>query len=254
LVDRPGPLGHRAKPRTLGELGAAFEAKTRARTIGEASANRQLQASALCATGIIQSAFGEAESGIEACERSLAIAPDPLTRAVALGWLGFARVEQGDATRTIPVLEASVQQHGAFPFPQFQGWFTAFLSEAYRLDDQVERAQATAGEALEITRAARSLYGVALALRALGRAQLAAGTPGDAIATLEEALAGFEGIQARYDAARVWLDLAEAALASGDSVAAAAHRERARQRFVELHVPRWAERAAAPIRPLDVPT
>jgi hypothetical protein len=62
-----------------------------------------------------------------------------------------------------------VQQHGAFPFPQFQGWFTASLAEAYRLDDQVERAQATAGEALEITRAARSLYGVALALRALGR-------------------------------------------------------------------------------------
>ncbi len=74
-----------------------------------------------------------------------------------------------------------------------------------------------------------------------------------ALATLEEALATFEGMQGRYDAARVWLDLGDAALAAGDRAAAAEHRERARRRFVDLHVPRWAERAEALARSLDAP-
>ena len=229
----------------LGELDAALEAEARARVIGEAAGDGQLQASALWALGIVHAGLGQVEAGIEACERSLAVAPDPLTRAVALGWLGFVLVEHGNASRAIPALEASVQQHGAFPFPQFQGWFTAFLAEAYRLDGQLERAHATALQALEITRATRSLYGVGLALRALGRSQLAAGTPAEAAATLQDARATFEAMQGRYDAARVWLDLGEAALAGGDRATAAEHRERARQCFVALRVPRWTARAEA---------
>jgi DNA-binding NtrC family response regulator/tetratricopeptide (TPR) repeat protein len=234
----------------LGDLDAALEAETRARTIAEAVGDRQLQASALSAIGLVHTGLGQAEASIQACERSLAVAPDPLTRAVVSGWLGFAFAERGDAARAIPALETAVQQHGVFRFPQFEGWFTAFLADAYRLDGQSERALATAREALEITRAARSRYGVGLALRALGRAQLAAGAPLEAIPTLQEALATFDGIQARYDVARVSLDLGDAALAAGDRSAAGAHRERAHQRFVELHVPRWAERAAALARSL----
>ena len=238
----------------LGDLEAALEAETRARVMGETVGHRQLQASALWAEGIVHAALGEGEAGIDACERSLAVAPDPLTRAVALGWLGFALVEQGDAARAIPALETAVQQHEVFRFPQFQGWFTGFLADAYRLGGQREPALRRAREALEITRTARSLYGIALALRALGRAQLAAGAPAEAIATLEEALAGFEAIQARYDAARVWLDLGEAVLVAGDRATATAHAERARRRFVELHVPRWAERAAALARRVSART
>jgi tetratricopeptide (TPR) repeat protein len=229
----------------LGELDAAFEAETRARVIGETVGDRQLQASALWSMGIVHVALDQVEAGIEACQRSVAVAPDPLTHAVALGWLGFALVEHGDPARAIPVLETSVRQHTIFRFPQFQGWFTAFLAEAYRVDGQLERAHATAREALEITRAARSLYGVGLALRALGRVQLAAGSAAEATATLEEALAAFETMQARYDAARVWLDLGEAARADGQIAEAARHSERARQRFLELHVPGRAHRAEA---------
>ena len=237
----------------LGELDAALEAETRARIIGETVGNRQLQASALCAIGIVHAGLGHAEAGIEACERGLAVAPDPLTRAVALGWLGFAFVEQGDAARAIPALEAAVQQHGVFRFPQFQGWFTAFLADAYRLDGQRERAHATAREALEITRAAGSRYGVGQALRALGRVQLAAGALAEATATLHEAVATFEAIRARYDTARVWMDLGEVALAMGDRAAAAGHWEDARQRFVDLRVPRWAERAEVLVQTLAAP-
>jgi transcriptional regulator with AAA-type ATPase domain/tetratricopeptide (TPR) repeat protein len=238
----------------LGELDAALEAETRARTIAETVGDRQLQASALSALGIVHAVLGRAEAGIEACEQGLAVAPDPLTHAVVLGWLGFTFVEQGDAARAIPALETAVQQHGVFRFPQFQGWFTAFLADAYRLDGRREQALASAHEALEITRAARSPYGVGLALRALGRVQLATGALSKAVATLHEAVATFEAIQARYDVARVWVDLGEAALATGDRPAAAHHWERARQRFVDLHVPRWAERAEALARTLDAPS
>ena len=237
----------------LGDLDAALRAETRARIIGETGANRQLQTSALCALGIVHAALGQVEAGIEACEQSLAVAPDPLTRAVALAWLGFVFVEHGDAGRAIPSLEAAVQQHGAFPFPQFQGWFTAFLAEAYRLDGQLERAHATAREALEITRASRSLYGVGLALRALGRIQLAAGRPAEALATLEEALGTFEGMQG--------------ALRRGPGLARSRRRRpRGRQSgggrralgagppaLRDLHVPRWAERAEALARTLAAP-
>jgi transcriptional regulator with AAA-type ATPase domain/tetratricopeptide (TPR) repeat protein len=235
----------------LGELDAALEAEERARVIGEAAADGQLQASALWALGIVHAGLGQVEAGIAACERSLAVAPDPLTRAVALGWLGFTLVEHGDAARAIPALEAAVQRHGAFPFPQFQGWFTAFLAEAYRLDGQLERAHATAQQALDITRSARSLYGVGLTLRALGRIHLAAGRPAEALATLREALETFETMQGRYNAGRVWLDLGEAALAGGDRVAAAGYWTSAQQRFTALRVPRWAERAAALVQSLD---
>ena len=237
----------------LGELGAALEAETRARIIGEAGGNRQLQASALCATGIVHTALGDAESGIEACQQSLSVAPDPLTRAVALGWLGFSFVEQGDAVRAMPALEAAVQQHGAFPFPQFQGWFTAFLADAYRLDGRRDQALVTAREALEITRAARSPYGIGLALRALARVQLAVGASSEAMATLDEAAATFEAIQARYDAARVWMDRGEARPRDRRPGGSRPALERARQRFVDLHVARWAERAEALARTLDVP-
>jgi DNA-binding NtrC family response regulator/tetratricopeptide (TPR) repeat protein len=232
----------------LGELDAALEAETRARVVGETVGDRQLQASALWAMGIVHVGRDQVEAGIEACERSVAVAPDPLTHAVALGWLGFALVEHGDPARAIPVLETSVRQHTIFRFPQFEGWFTAFLAEAYRVDGQLERAHATAREALEITRAARSLYGVGLALRALGRVQLAAGSAAEATATLEDALATFETMQARYDAARVWLDLGEAAQASGQAAQATRHWERARQRFLDLHVPSRAHGAEALVR------
>jgi tetratricopeptide (TPR) repeat protein len=237
----------------LGELDAALEAETRARVIGETVGDRQLQASALSAIGIIHTGLGQAEAAIEACERGLAVAPDPLTHAVVSGWLGFAFVEHGNAARAIPALETTVQQHVVFRFPQFQGWFTAFLADAYRLDGRHERALATAQEALGITRAARSPYGIGLALRALGRVQRAVGALSEASATLREAVATFEAIQARYDVARVWVDLGEAALARGHRAGAAEHWEHARRRFVELHVPRWAQRAEVLLRTLDAP-
>src|SRR5262249_2106396 len=124
----------------LGELDAALEAETRARVIGETVGDRQLQASALSATGIVHVALGATQAAIEACERGLAVAPDPLTRAVVSGWLGFALTEHRDTERAIPALENAVQQHGVFRFPQFQGWFTAFLADAYCLDGRVDRA------------------------------------------------------------------------------------------------------------------
>ena len=234
----------------LGELDTALEAETRARLMGEAVGNRQLQASALCATGIVQAVLGDTEAGIESCEASVSVAPDPLTSAVALGWLGFAFVEHGAAARAIPALEASAEQHRVFRFPQFQAWFTAFLADAYRLDGQLERAHGAAREALEISRAAGSVYGVGLALRVLGRIQLAAGAPADAMATLEEAVATFEAIRARYDTARVWLDLGAAACAAGDRQRAAGHWGDAHRRLVELRVTRWAERAERLVRSL----
>jgi len=84
-----------------------------------------------------------------------------------------------------------------------------------------------------------------------GAAQLAADAGTEATATLHEAGAAFEAIQARYDAARAWMDLGAAANEIGDREGAAEHWGRARRRFVELHLPKWAERADALVRTVE---
>ncbi|MGH7412226.1 MAG: sigma 54-interacting transcriptional regulator [Candidatus Methylomirabilis sp.] len=227
----------------MGELEPAIEAEARAHAIGEAIGDRQLQTSAAWATGIMYAMMGDWEVGIEWCHRGLEQSPDPLSTVVALGWLGWAYLERGDPAHAIPLLEQSVQQLGQFGFAQFKGWFTVSLAEAHRVHGEIEKAHHLALQGLDITRDAKSLYGVGWALRSLGRIAQARGAFSEAEAHLNEALRTFDSMQARYDLARTHLDLAALAHAQGDQERASVHVRQAYSLFRGLRVPKYVERA-----------
>jgi DNA-binding NtrC family response regulator/tetratricopeptide (TPR) repeat protein len=223
----------------MGEFGPALEAQERARAIGEAIGDPQLQTSAAWAIGIIRSAMGDWEAGIEACRHGLERSPDPLNTTMSLGWLGFCHLEKGDAGHAIPLLEQSVQQLGQYRFPQFQGWFTVYLAEAYCLSGQLEKAHPLAMQGLQITQAARFSYGVACAERALGRIAAASGAFSDAETHFREALGIFSSHRARYDLGRTYLDLAAAAHAQQKHPEVAAHLGEAYRLFSSLQLPKY---------------
>ena len=237
-----------------GEFGPALAAEGRARAIGEALGDRHLQSLASWTTGIILAFAGEGESGIEMCRRGLEHSPDPFNTAIAQGWLGYAYLEIGEPVQAIPLLEQSVEQLGQFRFPQFQGWFMAYLADAYSLNHRTELASNLASRALGITRASGFLYGVGCAKRALGRIALRQAKLDDAEATLREAANTFASVHARHEVARTQLDLA-AAVAQARPEAAAWLLGEAHRVFEALPAPRQATRVRAAAREsgLDLP-
>ena len=228
----------------LGEFESALEALARAHAIGEAMADPRLQACVAWVRGVIHAAMGEWETGIEACQRGLERSPDPLNRAITLGWLGYAYLEMGDSGEAIPRLEEAIQQVGQFGFRQFQGWFMIFLAEARRLSHQIEGALDLARHGLDICREAKFLHGVGWAHRALGRIAQARGALSDAEEHLIQAHETFASIQSQYELGRTHLDLAAIARARRNQEAVTTHLREAHRLFTTLRVPRYVQRTA----------
>jgi len=228
-----------------GEFDLALEAEVRATVSGESVGDPQVQSSAAWATGIIHTARGDWQAGIAACQRAVDLSPDPLNSALALGWLGYAFLEKGDPDQALPRLEQSVQRLGQFRFPQPQGWFTVFLAEAHRLTHELETAFELATQGLQMARVANSVHGAGWAERALGRIAQATGGLAEAGAHLREALRAFASMNARYEVARIHLDLASLAHAQRDEPAASRELAEAHRLFHALRVPRYVERTEA---------
>jgi class 3 adenylate cyclase/tetratricopeptide (TPR) repeat protein len=221
----------------MGEFIQALEVLEPARVIGDTTENPRLQSLAAWITGWIYATQGEWEAGITLCQRGLDLSPDPLNTAGALGYLGTAYLEQGDAAQAIPLLEQSIQQWEQFRFPQLQGWFTALLGEAHLLRGEVEKGQDFACQGLAITRDVAFSYGVGVAQRVLGRSLQASGTLAEAEMYLKEALQSFTTMSARFEIGRTHLALAELAHARANSVTAAQHLSTAQSLFEALQVP-----------------
>jgi tetratricopeptide (TPR) repeat protein len=235
----------------VGEFEAALTAVTTAQANGEVTGDRHLQSLASWTEGIIL-AVAEGDTGIEACRRGLELSPDPFNTAIAQGWLGYAHLEQGDFTRAIGHLEPAVEQLGLFRFPQFQGWFLAFLADAYCLAGRYGDAREAGMRALGLTRAGGFLYGVGCAQRALGRIARQRGAMADAEAALGEAARTFESVRARHEVARTHLDLAAVLHVQDRTEAAIPLLEAAHRLFETLPAPRQTRRARAVARDLGV--
>ncbi|MBI1735324.1 MAG: sigma 54-interacting transcriptional regulator [Candidatus Rokubacteria bacterium] len=229
----------------LGDFDAALEAEARATAIAAALGDPQLQSSASWAVGVAHAAIGDWDAGIAACQRAVDRSPDPLDTALALGWLGFACVEKGEAIRAIPVLQQAIAQLGQFRFPQPQGWFIVFLAEAHRLLGRLEAAVGLATQGLRIGTESHSPWGIGCAERALGRIAQARGALDETDRRLGAAYRLFTDIGARYDAARTSMDLATLAHARRDAAGVRRHLAEARRTFAELHVDRYVARADA---------
>jgi hypothetical protein len=119
----------------------------------------------------------------------------------------------------------------------------AYLSEAYLRVNHRASARDTAEQALAFTRGLGDRWGTAWAVRVLGRAAALDDDAREAASRLEESLRIFAEIPAAFEVARTRVHLAELALARGDGAAAATHVEEARHIFLELQLPKYAERA-----------
>ncbi|MGH7303252.1 MAG: ATP-binding protein, partial [Candidatus Rokuibacteriota bacterium] len=230
----------------IGDFAPALETLEQARQLGETSGDVQLQAEANGTMARIYAVMGEGEAAIAAGERSVPLAPDLVTRMRMIGWLGAAYHEHGEAARAIGLYEEALQLVGGAVYRarQVDGFLMALMSDALRMDGQIERAADLAGRALVVSTAGAWFVAVGYAYRALGRIALASGKLGDAEATHRQAIETFQKIDARCQVARSRLDLADALAARGDRSAALAELEIARDIFAQMQAPRLIERAA----------
>jgi len=226
----------------MGDFTSALEAAGLVRAIADEVHDDRLRREAAWLTGGTLAFMGECEAAIAECEQSLEGSPDPLDTALRRAWLGYAHLENGDAARAIEALEDAVERFRRFRF-RAEGWFTAWLAEAHLLARRIEAADTLATRALAAARAAKQGYGIGIALRARARVAAARGERDGAERQLHEALAAFDSMHARFEAARTRLDLAALARAAGDTGGLSAHTTEAMDAFRELGVPRWLERA-----------
>jgi tetratricopeptide (TPR) repeat protein len=227
----------------LGEFDLALAAEARAATAGTEVGDPQVLGSAAWTSGLVFTLRGEGERAVRSCEEALALSPDPLNAAAALGWLGHAWLERGDLGQAIPRLEEAVRLHAQFGFRQARAWFSVFLAEAHRCAHRLETALELASQALELARASDTPPGVGWAERTLGHIAQARGALGDAEEHFEEALRIFAAAEASFELARTRFDLAALVWARGRRDAGATQLAEAHQQFGALGLPRWVERA-----------
>ena len=226
----------------MGAFAEALAAVAQAHALGEALGDPRLQTYTAWTTGWIEATRGEWEAGIAACHRSVEHAPDPLNTAVALGFLGHAYLENGDAAAATAALEQAVQHMSRFRFRQLHGWYLACLGEAYLLGGQLDQARVTVLQGLEITTDCRYQHGIGWAQRALGRIAQVSGALEEAETHCMEALQTFASTQGHFEVGRTHLALAELAHAQGNRDAAATHANNAHALFMALKTPGYVER------------
>jgi DNA-binding NtrC family response regulator/tetratricopeptide (TPR) repeat protein len=186
----------------LGELDLALEAQRRVEAIGKAVDDPRLQGFAGWSMGWIHSMRGEGEAAVQACERAIAVSKDPLNTAVAMGQLGWAHLEQGNADRALSLLGDAIPRAMEFGLRHLGARFMALLAEALLVKGNIEEASRRAREALLIAREVGYPFAAGLALRALGAASVEAGRREEGDRLLAEAEETFRAIGARLEAAR----------------------------------------------------
>jgi len=220
----------------------ALEALAKADAIAEITGDPRLQSVAAWCAGTLHAVMGNTEEGIAACRRAVECAPDPLNRAVATGWLGYAHMEKGDAAQAILLLELAAGQFGRFGYRPLQSWFTAFLAEAHRIRGQLDVAREVATKALQIATDSRLRVVIGWARLSLGRIAIATGAYAEAEAHLNTALSNFTSTQSRSEMGRTQMGLAIAAHGQGNVEAATASLREAHELFTSLNVPEYVRR------------
>lgn len=235
----------------LGQFDQALEAFHRACAIGEALDDYRLDAS--WSIGYLHACRGRPEEAVEFCRRGVERSRDPLNTAVAMGFLGFAHLEQGEAQTAVETLREARSRLAGTGMRQLQGWFSAFLAEAYLTLDRLDEAREAGAEALEITRETHFPYGIGLALRALGRIALAEENREQAEERFREAEETFASVETPYQLAWTRLDQARLAHAAGGAQRAADALGEADRIFTRLDLPAQRDRVAGLARELGLP-
>jgi DNA-binding SARP family transcriptional activator len=227
----------------LGALGPALEAAAQPEAIAEACGAPQLR-SIGSIRGMLLAAVGHAEQGVRECERSVALAVDAFTRTVALGWLGFAHLEAGDANRAVPILNEAIDGYHRVGLSAAKARLLGLLADAHLLKGDGDQARAAARLALSQVQDIGPTWNRAWTERVFGRAAHAAGDFAPAERHLRAALEQFEALGARFEVARTWVHLAELLGADGRLEEGRRALASARDGFSSLALPIWEARVA----------
>ena len=221
----------------LGEFDTALGTLAQARAAGEALGDPRLQSYAAWTTGWNLAQRGEGGAAVDSCMQSVEHAKDPFTRAVSLGILGYAHLEQGGLADAIPLLEEAVHHFARFQTHQHEQYFASYLSKAYVQAGDLVRAEELATRALELAQHFLHGYGAGWARRVLGEIERQRGARAGARVHYQKALETFASIPAPLEVGRTHLALAELAQDERRTDDAKSHLESARQVFEALRVP-----------------
>jgi transcriptional regulator with AAA-type ATPase domain/tetratricopeptide (TPR) repeat protein len=188
-----------------GELAAAMAAAERTCQIGREIADKRLASFGEWTIGFIHTLTGKTLEAIDHCRRGTDSATDPHSRAIALGFLGYAYLRDGQFKEALTHLEPAIGQLREFGFRRLEGALLGALGEAHLGLGETARARMVAGHGLEICRTSRYPVGMAWCWRALARILLAAGAAGEAQQAIDEALGllGSVGANAELELTRL---------------------------------------------------
>ena len=235
--------------RSLGRFDRAITAASRAREVGDASGDPRVRSFSGWSRGWYLACMGRTEESIEACEEAIAVSPDPANSAWALGFLGFAHGEHGNAGRAIDELGRAIDAVRRAEHPRVQCWFEGWIADAHLAVGRPHDARAAARSALTTARLVRCPWAAAHATRSLGRIALAEGGHADAERLLRESIAAYTALGGDFDHAVALLDAARCARLTGDQETGRARAEEAGRILAPLPVPRWHVRAEEAMSP-----
>ncbi|MEM7051278.1 MAG: adenylate/guanylate cyclase domain-containing protein [Acidobacteriota bacterium] len=186
-------------------------------------------------TGYFLANLGDSEGGVEQCQSGLERAKDPLNRAAALGFLGYAYWIQGELEKADAALTESVEMLGGAGMLQLAGWFESYRAEVLFARGSGEAARQAAERALEWTERCHFQFGTALAHRTLGRLEMSRHEVA-ADDHLHQSIERFAALGVTFEEAQTLLDRAQLAEQVGDRNAGAKHRRRAHSLLEQLGV------------------
>jgi DNA-binding SARP family transcriptional activator/tetratricopeptide (TPR) repeat protein len=226
-----------------GVFDAALAATARAHAIGTAIGDSRIVAGAGYVTAWAHALRGDHDLAVATARRAVDASKDPTATGLASGALGHAHLQRGDAAAAIKVLEEVVEHFQRMPFRSAVGRHMAYLSEAYLLAGEHDRARKSAEQALELGLADRNQLIIGLSERALGRIALATGRPVEARAHLPRALGAFTECEATFEAGRTHMDLADLFTAENHPSTVCEHLAVAGEIFAAANVPHAAAAA-----------
>jgi tetratricopeptide (TPR) repeat protein len=214
-------------------------------TLADSVGDRKLRSMAEGLESWVHAARGDGGAAMDCAQRALAASRGTIPTSLALRWVGYAHLDQGNARAAIDVLERACEQIEHFPVRHTYVESLAFLAEAHVLAGDAAHGLELARRATELAQIEGSPFNVGLAERAAGRAARATGDAHAGEDHLGRALEAFELNGAAFEAAMTRLELARALAARGERDDAQTHLAEAIGAFGAARVPRRVAEARA---------
>jgi DNA-binding winged helix-turn-helix (wHTH) protein/tetratricopeptide (TPR) repeat protein len=147
----------------------ALAAAAQADVVGRQIGDPRLQTYAGFTTGFIEIERGASLSAVEVTQRSLALAPDRVSRAYASMFLAYALLESGRHAEAAERLEGTVTELESFAFPQWHGLAAILMGDARRRAGLLDDATRWTTRGIEIVGRANYRYAIDLGARIAAR-------------------------------------------------------------------------------------